>query len=199
MDSDQDQKSDEPKQPEELSDLREEEIPSAGFPKKMDFPGTVETDYQSTVKKSGKKKLVLVVILIILVTLSVVFFLMQRKNLSGPEKTPEPTVTPTFSPSPTPKPALLRSDWSFEVLNGSGVTGRAKKVAEGLVALGYSVVKTGNADKDTYAVTQVFVKKDFTDKIDLVIADLRDTIKIASVAGELKDSTASARIILGKD
>ena len=43
------------------------------------------------------------------------------------------------------------------------------------------------------------IKDDLKEKIDLVIADLKDVVKIASIGGELKDSTASARIILGKD
>lgn len=94
---------------------------------------------------------------------------------------------------------LVRSNWSFEVLNGLGVTGAAKELAEKLNALGYQVIKTGNADRDNYQETQILIKKGLEDKIDLVIADLKKTVRIASVGGELKDSTVSARIILGKE
>ena len=75
----------------------------------------------------------------------------------------------------------------------------AKKIAAKIQDLGYQVVKTGNSDKSDYSQTQVFVKKDVLDKVDLVIADLRDVIKIASVAGQLQEGTASVRIIIGKD
>lgn len=112
----------------------------------------------------------------------------------------QPIQAPAVStPVPTPKPSLIRSEWSFEVLNGSGVTGEAKKLAEELRKLGYEVLKTANADKDTYTQNQIFVRANLKEKIDPVIADLKDIIKIASVAGELTDSTASARIIIGKD
>lgn len=150
--------------------------------------------------KSGKKPVILVIILILL--LIVGFLLFKNKSsikkmvMGAPAPTPAPTETPT--PSPTPQ-ALIRSDWSFEILNGSGVTGQAKKIADQIKNLGYSVIKKGNADKQTYTQTQVQVKSDFKDKIDLVIADIKDIVKVASYAGELKDSTASARIILGKD
>lgn len=151
-------------------------------------------------KGSGKGILIIIAMLAILAVGG--FFLNQRFNLlpgSGGEAQPEVSTTPELSPSPTPEPALIRSEWSFEVLNGSGITGQAKKIADQIKALGYPVVKTGNADKSNYAETQILAKKELLEKIDLVIADLRDVIKIASVAGELTEGTASARIIIGKD
>lgn len=159
------------------------------------------TPYQRP-SKGGKKTLLLIIVLIILLT-GVGFILRHqiRGMIGGSKATPSPAPTPEPSvveSTPTPAP-LVRSEWSFEVLNGSGVTGLAKTIADKLTALGYSVVKTGNADNSNYQTTQIFVKSDLKDKVDLVIEDLRDTVKIASVGGELKDSTASARIIIGKD
>lgn len=152
-----------------------------------------------SLQKKGSKKPLMILILIILalVVLGVIF----RHKINGfikGEPTPTPTPSATLEPSPTPSP-LVRSDWSFEVLNGSGVTGQAKKLADKLKELGYPVVKSGNADKDTYSVTEIFVKPELKDKIDAVIVDLKDVIKIASIAGDLKEGTASARIIIGKD
>ncbi len=151
-------------------------------------------------KKSGKGVLLIIGILAILVVGG--FFLNQKfKILPGGSETTqvESSPTPTPSPSPTPQPILNRSEWSFEVLNGSGVTGQAKKIADQIKALGYEVVKTGNADKSNYTDSQILAKEELLEKIDLVIADLKDIIKIASVAGELTEGTASARIIIGKD
>lgn len=151
-------------------------------------------------KGSGKGVLLIIGILAILLVGG--FFLNQKFNLlpgSGGEAQSEVSPTPEPSPSPTPEPTLIRSEWSFEVLNGSGVTGQAKKIADQIKTLGYEVVKTGNADKSNYADSQILVKKELLDQIDLVIADLKDVIKIASVAGELTEGTASARIIIGKD
>jgi hypothetical protein len=133
----------------------------------------------------------------IIITLTVVllaFFLMQSSGKDEAKKTAEVISTPTVAP----KQVLVRSEWSFEVLNGSGVAGAAKKVADQLIALGYQVVETGNADKQTYKGNGLFVSQEMEGKLDLMVADLKDTIEIATVAGVLKDSTASARIIVGK-
>lgn len=160
------------------------------------------TNYQLDSKKSGKKTLLLgfILALILLGILGVVFRDKVNAFLNGVQQTVQPTPTPsaTLEPTPTPNP-LIRSDWSLEVLNGSGVSGQAKKLADKLRELGYAVVKTGNADKDTYEISEILVKSDLQDKLDTVIVDLKDTIKIASIGGELKDSTASAQIIIGKD
>ncbi len=194
MDPEKDTHTSEPKEPEELKDLAED-------PKTTDSPGMVAGPLAQQ-KKSKKKILILILGLILI--LSAVFIIPKFRHALlrriQPSTTPSPTATasPTTAPTSTPN-LLVRSEWSFEVLNGSGVTGQAKKVADKLIALGYQVVKVGNADKDNYPLTEVLVKKELENKIDLVIADLRDVVKIASVAGELKDSTASARIIIGKD
>ena len=161
-----------------------------------------ETNYQYTEKKNTKNTLFLIIVLVLVLLIGggIVFRHKVNSFLKGVEQTVQPTLTPspTAQPTPTPNP-LIRSDWSFEILNGSGVAGEAKKLADKLRDLGYPVVKSGNADKDNYSQTAVFVKKELQDKIDMVIVDIKDVIKIASIAGELKDSTASARIIIGKD
>lgn len=156
----------------------------------------IKLEQKSSSRKSGKAFLIIGLIFIAAILGFIIF---QFRGLVGTSQ-PSPEPTPALIPSPSPEqPVLQRSDWSFEVLNGSGVTGEAKKVADKLQALGYQIVKTGNADKNSYSKTQISVQKDLLEKIDLVVADIKDVIKVASVAGELKDSTASARIIIGKD
>ncbi len=151
-------------------------------------------------QKKSKKTLYLVIILVLVIVFISFIFKRQIKNLfvGAPKPTSTSVSTPISTPTPTPNP-LVRSEWSFEVLNGSTTSGLAKKISDKLVALGYPIVKSGNADKQNYSITQIFVKKGLIGKIDLVIADLKDTVKIASVAGELKEGTSSARIIIGKD
>ncbi|MDD5147772.1 MAG: LytR C-terminal domain-containing protein [Candidatus Daviesbacteria bacterium] len=146
-------------------------------------------------KKSGKK------LLIIIVVLTALLFggYFAVRSIIQPSPPVTTTSTPVPTPAPTSQPVLNRSDWSLEILNGSGVTGAARKIADQVQILGYLVVKTGNADKDSYPLSQILVKKELESQVELVVADLKDIIKIASVAGELKDGTASARIIIGKD
>lgn len=150
-----------------------------------------------TERKKSKKTLYLVILGIIILTVVGVFTVKTFMKAGTVEPSASPSSTPVTVE--TPKPMLNKSEISFEVLNGTGVSGLAKKIADQLKDLGYQIVKTGNADKSTYEKTQISVKSDLKDKVDLIIADLKDVIKIASIGGELKDSTASARIILGKD
>lgn len=160
-------------------------------------------EQRSEEQKSGKKLLIIIVILILLVAGG--YFAVRRIIQPAPVTTPAPLPISSPTPSPTSQPVLNRSDWSLEILNGSAITGAAKKIADKIQTLGYPVTKVGNAEggasgtKETYSQTQIFVKKSLQDQVKLIIADLKDIIKIASVAGELKDSTASVRIIIGKD
>ena len=89
-----------------------------------------------------------------------------------------------------------KSQWTFEVLNGSGVAGAAASAAKKLEEADFTVVKTGNADK-VYETTLVFISRDNLNQSDWLLESLKDEFASASVAGELKDSTATARMIVG--
>lgn len=147
--------------------------------------------------KNGKLGKILLLIIVVLILLVAGWYFMRNRNVAQPA--PVATPVPTETPLPINEPVFNRSDWSLEILNGSGVAGAAKKLADKIQAQGYPIVKTGNAEKDNYSQTQILVKISLQDQVELIIADLKDTIKIASVAGELKEGTASARIIIGKD
>ncbi|MBI2017804.1 LytR C-terminal domain-containing protein [Candidatus Daviesbacteria bacterium] len=189
----------------EEEDNEEEEKKEEIEPEKVKFHGFNPNEQNSSQifyeppKKSGSMKKFIIWLIVLSILATVVGFLATTTFKSNEQETTEASPAPIFSPTPTPVPQLIRSDWSFEVLNGSGISGQAKKIADQIKELGYQVIKTGNADKQTYTESQILVSNDLKEKVDLVIADLKDIIKIATVAGELKDSTASARIILGKD
>ncbi len=178
--------------------LSEPQMPNLAK-KVASVPVQTEAIKVKTNKKSPKRIIFIILVVIILAGLGFLLF-ETKSSIKRLVFRPSPFPVPTQTPAPTEAPKLLqRSEWSLEILNGSGSTGLVKKMAIKVKELGYPVVKTGNADKNNYAITQMLVRKGLEDKMDLVIADLKDTIKIASFAGELKDSTASARIILGKD
>lgn len=170
------------------------------FPKKEISSNPIFSDISYHQKKSNKKT-VFITVLAVIVLVAVGFVIL---NLTGNAKKPEKTTPQDQNPTPIPPPTqapkeLDRSQWSFEVLNGSGTTGLAKKIADQLKDLGYLVVKIANAGRDDYPQSQILVENSRLDDVDLVVADLKDIIKIASFGGELKDSTASARIIIGQD
>lgn len=177
------------------------DIPETNLKAPLKIEGTEESEENGEQEKSGKKLFVFGgITLAVIVLLTIGFFAFSAREAQKEEKA-EKAATENATPAPvsTPKPTIDKSQWSLEVLNGSGVPGAAKKIADQITALGYQVVKTGNASKSDYAVTEVIVKKELLDKVDLLIADLKDVIKISSQSGDLKDSTASARIILGKE
>lgn len=178
---------------------KEEDIEDQGLESKKgsDTNGSIAFYPPPHKKKSSKKVFVIVIVVIILLAGG---FLLRNRIKGVVKQEPEPTPTPSVTSIPTPESnPLVRSDWSFEVLNGTSSSGLAKALADKLIALGYPVVKLGNADKDTYTRTEILVKKNLMAKINLVVADLKDTVKIASLAGELNEGSASARIIIGKD
>lgn len=115
------------------------------------------------------------------------------RTVSAPSPAPVPTV-----PAATMTPAPQRSTVSLEVLNGSGVAGTAKKAADQLGALGYIIVKTGNAPLSTYQSTIVSVAPGQSAITALLLSDLSSLSYTATAGGDLSDSTASARIIIGK-
>ena len=100
-------------------------------------------------------------------------------------------------PTETSSPAeLKREEITLEILNGSGVSGAASEKAKVFEDLGYKIIKTGNAEATTGS--RLYVKSEIEGLIDVLLKDVKDKLNISSVSGELKDSTASARIILGK-
>lgn len=119
-------------------------------------------------------------------------------NIFGGSNAPEPTTLPAalaISPTPT---TTSKAAIPLEVLNGSGVSGLAGKTADTLEGMGYTILKTGNADNSNYKTTEIYTNPEFTDT-KAFLEDLEEEFGSATVSGSLKDSTASARIIVGKD
>jgi hypothetical protein len=135
---------------------------------------------------------------IIVIAAVALFIFSATQNMQEETNKEVATETVLVTPTEAPKQVLNKSEWTFEVLNGSGTAGVAKKAADQLIELGYKVIGTDNADKQTYKGNGLFVSQGMESKVDLLIADLRDAIEIATVAGILRDSTASARIIIGR-
>lgn len=117
---------------------------------------------------------------------------------AGQSETPTPS-SATIEPTPTTS-ALKRSDLTIAVLNGSGKAGAATKMKELLEEKGYMVESTGNAKSFDYDETEIYVKSGKKAYLDLLKEDLKDSYTIGSVSSNLdEDSSASARIIIGKE
>jgi hypothetical protein len=105
--------------------------------------------------------------------------------------TPTPIVEPTATPMPVEKPE------TWQILNGSGVTGLAKKWADDLTELGYEDIKTGNADNSDYEATEVTVRKDSMSK--QVEEDLADKGVSAGNISIDEDLEYDVVVIIGKE
>src|SRR3989344_7394913 len=83
------------------------------------------------------------------------------------ELAPDSTVVPTQSvTSEASSSANLKlSSYKLAVLNGSGISGKAASVKNKLVLLGFSDVKTGNADNSGYTDTEISLKKNIPDTV----------------------------------
>lgn len=129
---------------------------------------------------SPKRKAFIYVILFILIIGAAIFagnYFLSQKTI--PEATPSPTPTPTVEVTPTPTaepsatpsgkltptpsgkvtPTSTSKSLDIEVLNGSGVSGQAGKVATLLKNAGYTVTSTGNAETFDYTKTVIQIKK----------------------------------------
>lgn len=92
--------------------------------------------------------------------------------------------------------SLPRSQITVEVLNGSGITGLARQVAEKLEAEGFNVLRFGNADRYDYEVSQVISRVEDVSgakEVSVLIhgAQLRKS--------EIENSDVMVTVIVGKN
>ncbi len=87
---------------------------------------------------------------------------------------------------------------TVEVLNGSGVVGAAKKIADQLEQAGFEIIRTDNAPKDDYLMTQVITHK--------AKAKTEPIMRIARLVGSndvtddgIPNPNADVTVIVGKD
>lgn len=99
---------------------------------------------------------------------------LSKLNSGNPDPSPVPTVAPIVESTPTPTPVstLKKDEIKIRVLNGSGVSGAAGKAKTLLEAAGYKNVDTGNASMSDLAQTEIAIKADKKEYLDLVIKDL---------------------------
>jgi len=110
--------------------------------------------------------------------------------------------TPTSGPVPATEVVqeelvdLSRENINLEILNGSGVAGAAGAVADKFELLGYANITTGNTPRSPK--TELLVDPAVRDRMGQLLTDAKEILGINEIAGELTDSSASARIIVGE-
>lgn len=155
-------------------------------------------DFQSMGRTSGSPKRIIFVLIIVIIGLSLVaggflFYNSRIKQVPKPTPTPQ-VVQATPSPSPSPKPKVDVSTYKAQVLNGTGVPGRAGEIKSLLEKEGFKDVGTGNAKTYDYTNTEVRMKKavpnDIFEKIKGALGDYK------VVAGAALEDTDTHDVIV---
>lgn len=187
----------EPTTPEESPETMPVSLVEEG--KRLGFPASL---------KNNKLFLVGLVAAILVLTGGGIFLYRKKsaKIPSTPEvaqATPSPQteaeVTPEEEPTPTIE-TLNREDLKLQVLNGSGVAGTASKAKEFLEGLGYKDVDAGNADSYNYEETEISIREDKKDYLELLTDDLSEKYTLAEETKTLdEESEFGVIVILGKE
>lgn len=110
------------------------------------------------------------------------------------------TVTGGASSSIDKTTGLDRATLKVKVLNGSGVAGAAKKVADTLTAAGYVVSGTGNADTFDYEGLTIQVLSTKSKYAPLLKKDLAASYTVSETTTDLASGDgADAVVIVGKE
>lgn len=179
------------------SAISDPEVPESD----IDAPLKIETDPLANAgpnqEKSNKELFIVGTIIGVLIIAASVWFYTYLAKTNKDNQSKNVEVQETLA-SPSPTNTFNRSEFYLEVLNGSGTAGAAKKAADDLSSLGYIILSTGNANTNDYEGIQVEVSEEMQEEANALIADLTKNFRGANLSGVLKDSTASARIIIGK-
>ncbi|HSX09676.1 MAG TPA: LytR C-terminal domain-containing protein [Candidatus Saccharimonadales bacterium] len=111
----------------------------------------------------------------------------------------KPTATPVPpTPSPTEVPVDV-SQYTIEILNGSGVTGQAGKVKDSLTADKFNVSSTGNAANNNFTKTEIAAKKSVSAAyITKLESELNKTFVVDTTVATLSNSaTTDVTVTLG--
>lgn len=109
------------------------------------------------VVKKKKRKIFPLVILLVLIGLAAgIYYVFFSTPKIEEESTSGVSIVEQSTPTPTSMIIEIeRNEVSFEILNGTGIAGDAKKLQEKLEALGYEIFEVGNADNKNYETTIV--------------------------------------------
>lgn len=110
-----------------------------------------------------------------------------------------PTVSPTEHPSPTPTPSFKKSELKIQLLNGSGIAGKASELKDILTKKGFQEIITGNADNYDYKLTEIKTKKSKQQAATIIKDDLKDYLSAFKETTLDDKETPDVVIIFGSD
>jgi len=145
--------------------------------------------------KSGFKIFLIVFLLLVAVGLAAGGVYYYKNSTNAPkeeseEQKQETQAEVTQTPEPTKSEVDLKK-FTVNVLNGSGVTGEAKKVSDLLVSEGFNEAKTGNAANSDFTKTEVAMKGNVPEEVFAAIQkSLGETYGVEKVEKALADTSS---------
>lgn len=119
----------------------------------------------------------------------------MEKIVATEEATPEPTTVPTATPAPQDETDL--TEFSVQVLNGSGKIGAAGKGSDSAESAGFVVDNTGNADNYDYEESVVQAKEDVPQSaVDKLVTALEDDGYKVKIGKDLASSNKYDIVII---
>jgi len=141
-----------------------------------------------------------VLVVAILGVLGFMYYQSSQKKLMAPPA--ETMISPTQAeePTPTDEPVDM-TEFSIEILNGSGIVGKAGEVKDLIEGEGFVVDSTGNADTYDFDKTVIQAGKDVSPAfLKALRASLLNDYDVDTSFDEIAgDSTADVVIIVGKN
>lgn len=183
---------------EEIKSVEEKVVPEESKEEpKSEVEEVVETDTEEIEEKPKIGKLLWIIIPTTLLVGAlaggiITYFSGVSKIDTENEPTPIATISPDVEETSTPEPeaSLKREDLKVQVLNGSGVAGAAGKAQGLLQDLGYVEVAVGNASSSNFTTTEISIKKEKNDYLDMLIDDLSDSYTVDEDTATLSATSA---------
>jgi hypothetical protein len=124
-----------------------------------------------------------------------------RSKAAVPEATSVPAPETTSTPEPTPVAEEIDlTEYSINILNGSGVAGQASAVEGLLEEVGFESMDTGNADSYDYEETEISLAESTPKSVfDAVSEALEDDYEVKKSNAIEEDSDYDILIIVGKN
>src|SRR3990172_2649657 len=121
-----------------------------------------------------------------------IFFLKDRlinEEIGEPLVYEEETV-------PAPQKELARGEFSLEIINGTGISGEAGRVAKIFEELGYRNIKVGNTA--LIAGSKLAIDKNRRGMLNILLTDVGSELEISGVSENIELEGFDGRILLGK-
>lgn len=165
-------------------------------------PDAIEDTEVPRIEKTNKQLFLLggsFFIFTIITTTIMGIFILNTSNGGKPKE--EPFAVPTEAPAPKSASAstINKKEITFEVLNGSGEAGKAKKTADAIEDLGYTVDGTGNASETDYEGVVVSFVDEIEDSVkEIILKDLKKEFLSVKEDDLPQETDASILLIVGK-